>query len=317
MNQHIKSNNSTFINSDEDINVKSGANTHLQSAADVHVQAGTNYNLDANLVYINSGTSSGAIGADSAARPVPHGMVPPAVGTPLYVSVDPLTSPALLGEEIMQYELPEDNVKAMQDYQQETTAQEGKSNTYESDSYLPTGGTSEIVKSSKHSEIMNASKLTADYKLSTHFTLGMFFWAGFNNKHRLINQNGLTAQEIVSNLASLCENILEKYLPVLPNGIQGLDKQWRITSGYRMGSSRSYHNKGLACDIQLSSRDKKQHFDLINQLEPLVNYDQMILEYRGSDSVWIHTGFKGETNRKMAFTMVNDKTYAQGFKLLA
>ena len=320
---NIKSGAKTLMQSASDTHVKSGAKTHLQSSAETHVQAGGNYNLDAPLVYVNSGTSTGASNTPNATpaivavKSLVHGMIPPAVGTPLYVSVDPLTSPALLGEEIMQYELPEDNVKSIQDYTKETTANEGKSNTFESESTTPTGGVSGVVKSSKHNEIMNTGKFTADYKLSQHFTLGMFFWGGFNNKHRLINQNGLTVQEIVSNLASLCENILEKYLPLLPNGIQGFNKQWLITSGYRMGSSRSFHNKGLACDIQLTGRDKKQHFDLISKLEPIINYDQLILEYRGSDSVWIHTGFNGQTNRGMAFTMVNDKTYAQGFKLLA
>lgn len=334
--QHIKANNSIHINSNDDVNVKaskkvyiesdddtnikSNANTFIQSADHTHVQAGANYNLDASLVYINSGTSveaTGAFSAQNANKALVHGMIPPALGTPLYVSMDPLNSPQLLGEELMQYELPEDNTRAIQDYTKETIAQEGLSNTYESESYSPTGGINSIVKSSKHAEIMNMKNFNSDYKLSQHFTLGMFFWGGFNNKHRLINQNGLTKQEIVSNLAALCENILEKYLPMLPGGIQGYGKQWLITSGYRMGSSRSYHNKGLACDIQLTGRDKKQHFDLINKLEPIVNYDQMILEYRGSQSVWIHTGFRGESNRKMAFTMVNDKTYAQGFKLLA
>lgn len=336
MNQHIKSTVSTFVTAAEDMNVKSGQNTYLESISDMnvkssantflqsanhtHVQAGSNYNLDASLVYINSGTSTeatNAFTANSATKALVHGMVPPNLGTPLYVRVDPLTSPQLLGEEMLQYELPEDNTRAIQDYTKETVAQEGKSNTYESESYKPTGGTSTIVKSSKHDQIMNTSTFTSDYKLSEHFTLGMFFWGGFNGKHRLINQNGLTKQEIVSNLAALCENILEKYLLVLPGGIQGYGKQWLITSGYRMGSSRSYHNKGLACDIQLTGRDKKQHFNLINKLEPIVNYDQMILEYRGSESVWIHTGFRGETNRKMAFTMVNDKTYSTGFKLLS
>jgi hypothetical protein len=244
-------------------------------------------------------------------------MIPPAPGTPLYVKVDPLSSPALLGEEIQQYELPEDNVKAIQDFTKETVAQDGKANTFESTSAKPSGGTSVVVNSSRHQEIMNAGSFTADYKLSEHFTLGMLFWGGFNNNHKLINQNGLTKNDIVANLASLCENILEKYLVLLPNGIQGFGKQWNITSGYRMGSARSYHNKGLACDIQLTSRNKEQHYELVQKLEPLVNYDQIILEYRGADSVWIHSGFRGETNRKMAFTMVNDKTYSKGFVLVS
>jgi hypothetical protein len=44
--------------------------------------------------------------------------------------------------------------------------------------------------------------------------------------------------------------------------------------------------------------------------------DQIILEYRGGTQNWVHTSYNAERQRKMAFTMVNDKTYGQGFVLL-
>ena len=173
---------------------------------------------------------------------------------------------------------------------------------------------------------MATDNFTADFRLSEHFTLGMMFDGGFNVRHRLVDQNGLTKQQIVANLAALCENILEKYLTVLPGGIHGLGKRWRINSGYRMGTSNSDHAKGRAIDIGLVGGPERKalHHELIQQLDKLVPYDQLILEYRGSSSTWINTGFRGTgnqtfgggTNRKMAFTMSNDKTIGQGFILL-
>ena len=41
---------------------------------------------------------------------------------------------------------------------------------------------------------------------------------------------------------------------------------------------------------------------------------QIILEYRFPESVWIHTGYKPQGNRSMAFTMVNDSTYKRDAK---
>jgi hypothetical protein len=224
------------------------------------------------------------------------------------------------------------DTQASQQYHDEYIAQNGLQNTYESESATPTGGSDWVTPNSRRDEIlaMEVSDFTASFKLSEHFTLGMLFDGGFNVKHKLRPQRGLSAQEIVCNMASLCENILEKYLEVLPGGINGMNKTWRISSGFRNGYGTSDHELGRACDIILlpyGNDRKKRTFDLAKKIEPLIPYDQMILEYRGSTSVWIHTSFRGNgietfgssgtTNRKTAFTMVNDRTYADGFKLLA
>ena len=87
---------------------------------------------------------------------------------------------------------------------------------------------------------------------------------------------------------------------------------WKIGSGYRQGTSSSQHNKGQACDVNLigSGDDRKQKtFELVQQLEKIVPYDQIILEYRAPSSNWIHTSYSATNRRKMAFTMLNDSTY--------
>ena len=175
---------------------------------------------------------------------------------------------------------------------------------------------------------MNAQSFDRGYKLSSNFSLGMLFGSSTKDVY---DQNGLTKQQIVCNLSQLATNILEPYLQVLPGGIGGYGKQWTITSGFRpasIGSSTSDHPIGRACDIQLlgTNNSGQNHYDIVQKLERIVPYDQIILEYRTPGSVWIHTSFRGlnagdtygpgSGNRKMAFTMLNDKTYGQGFILL-
>jgi hypothetical protein len=112
------------------------------------------------------------------------------------------------------------------------------------------------------------------------------------------------------------QNVLEPYLDALPGGIGGYNKQWKISSGYRLKgvvpteSPFSDHCKGHCFDIALMLPDRiNKTYALVQQLEKMITYDQIILEYRAPDSVWIHTGYKPQGNRKMAFTMVNDSVY--------
>lgn len=258
-----------------------------------------------------------------------HGMIPPTLGTPVYPRTEALVGPELHGEEQFMYELPSDGeTPGAKSFIKRSQAKHGIGNTFEGEKKTGTGGGGTPVASPIQTQILSASGFTADYKLSKHFNLGMMFDGGFNRYHRLIAQNGLTEQEIVANLSSLCENILEKYLEVLPDGIHGLGRSWNITSGYRMGASKSDHNKGRAVDLALvaGSNRKELHYKLVQELDKLVPYDQLILEYRGPHQNWIHTSFRGKgtattfgggTSRGENFTMVDDKVYRQGFLLLA
>jgi predicted chitinase len=330
---NIKAGSDAFVSAASNANFVAGSNAFVSSGASTHVNAGGNVEIDGSITNINSGTSSAGTEAADAAASLPsikalvHGMVPPPKGVPLYPILEPLVAPPPLGEEDYMYELPSETsnpIIAQQTQQQ--VGQNGVSNTYESESAPATGGGGSIVASPKQEEILAMSTFTADFRLSQHFTLGMMFSGGFNAKHRLVDQNGLTRQQIVANLAALCENILEPYLTELPDGIQGYGKKWWITSGYRMGTSRSDHAKGRACDIQLAGRSKPAHYELIQKLDKIVPYDQLILEYKGAQSVWIHTGFRGDSNttfggganRKQAATIIVDSNkFISGFKLYA
>jgi hypothetical protein len=131
-----------------------------------------------------------------------------------------------------------------------------------------------------------------------------------------------TVQEIVCNLAMTAQNILEPMLEILPGGIAGYKTQWKINSGYRLKgvvkqeSPTSDHCKGQAVDIGIVNGTYEKTYKLCVAAEKILPYNQLILEYRYPGSHWMHCSYKSKGGKKMAFTMVNDKTYAQGYSLL-
>jgi hypothetical protein len=176
--------------------------------------------------------------------------------------------------------------------------------------------------------IFSTQEFTKDYRLSKNFTLGMLITS---NEHRLVDQmlkevkDGpdilFTKQQIVCNLAQLCQNLLEPMLQILPGNIGGYKTQWQINSGYRLKgvipneSPTSDHCKGRAVDIGILLPDKyTKTYEIIQAAEKLIPYDQLILEYRYPNSCWIHTSYRADARRKMSFTMVNDKTYNKNSK---
>jgi predicted chitinase len=192
----------------------------------------------------------------------------------------------------------------------------------------PSGGSGKTVEVDT-SDIRSTTKFGDDYRLSKNFTLGMLIDGGTTGRHKLVDQNladakggptrVYTVQEIVSNLAYLANNCLEPILDVLPGGIDGYNKLWKINSGYRLKgvvpneSATSGHCKGQCVDIGILGGDKYSNtYDVCLAIEKKIPYDQVILEYRYPSSVWIHIGFKQGGNRKQAFTMVNDRTYDRG-----
>ena len=300
------------------------ARGNVSSTADgtTNITSGNDINADGSNVYLNSGKSADA---KEYTLEVPSARAALNRTTPL------LETPPLQGESVYQFEDEDDwntpegqaaKVDMERKYGVQTPA-----NTPSQDQAPATGGTqtSEVVSCAI---VQGITSFTSSFRLSPNFTLGMMFDGGFNTKHILQDQNNCTKQDIVCNLSQLCNNILEKYLTVLPGGMSGYGKLWKINSGYRMGTSRSDHNTGRAVDIGLvnTGQDRKSAtFELVKQLDKLIPYDQLILEYRNPNQVWIHTSYKGlnngdtkggGVNRKMAFTMLNDKTYGQGFILL-
>jgi lysozyme len=152
--------------------------------------------------------------------------------------------------------------------------------------------------------INSMDKFTPDLQLSKRFTLGALTK---NGTRMPVNQQGLTAQEIVCNLKGLAENCLEPIIGLYPSMI--------ITSGFRRptdvaeSSKTSQHYLGQAADIVIPGFSRQKHYEAIQAIQQLIPYDQLILEYSGASTVWIHVSFKYTANRQMAFTMRDHSRY--------
>lgn len=174
--------------------------------------------------------------------------------------------------------------------------------------------------------IYNTNNFTDDFVLSKNFNLGMLIDGGCGGKHKLVDQmlkeskggpdRLYTVQQIVCNLAQTAQNILEPLLEILPGGIGGYKKTWKINSGYRLKgvlsveSPISDHCKGFALDIGIIDPNKYQKtYEFTVAAEKLIPYDQLILEYASPGSCWMHVSYRPENRRKMAFTMVNHSVY--------
>jgi len=122
--------------------------------------------------------------------------------------------------------------------------------------------------------------------------------------HHLRAQNGLTAAQILTNLKTLAENVLEPlYKKYAANLI--------ITSGFRderkVGNKNSQHCKGQAIDVQNKAFNKtsRQEYEKFRSeiLSTVNGYDQCILEQATSGSHWIHISYNAAGNRKSVFNM--------------
>jgi predicted chitinase len=314
-------------------NIKSNA-LNQESAGSMNIKSGGTMNVDYSQGNFGNGAGSAGDALDIEEFELPA----PELGKPLSPVVPFLVPPERQFEERTVVETPEDfDTPEGRAVSAEQTRKEGivgaPPPVASEESPPPVGGaTSKVPVDCKI--IYNTNLFTDDYRLSQNFTLGMLIDGGVNGKHKLIDQvlkesrdsaeRTFTKQEIVCNLAQVAQNILEPMLAILPGGISGYKTQWRINSGYRLKgvvpneSATSDHCKGRAVDIGLLVPDKyNKTYQLIQQAEKIISYDQLILEYRFPQSVWIHASFKPASGRKMAFTMVNDRTYpSKGYALV-
>jgi predicted chitinase len=314
----VQSEGSLFHQSNSELHSVSLGNLYYSSSGDINLKANGNFNMDATRVDLSDGKSIPATSIN---------LVAPQPGVVSSPSLPYLVAPVSEGESVFLLETEE-----------EWASPAGKSKIAElekqygpppeaNDSATPTGGSNAIVVATCDI-VQGTENFANDFRLSPNFTLGMLIDGGINGKNKLRDQNGLTKQQIVCNLSQLCTNILEPMLSVLPGGIGGYGKQWKINSGYRISSNipaggvaKSDHMLGRAIDFTLLPYDSskaERNFNLAQQIEKILPYDQMIMEFLSGGSNWIHISYRGSKegdttgggiNRKMAFTMVNGKTY--------
>ena len=312
------------------MNQLSIGNTNHYSVGAMNLKASGNLNMDGTRVDINDGKASGATSINLT---VP---TPPVAGVVSTQAFERLDAPPAGGEEQFLIETEDEWASPAGQAAQAANEKQYGSETpaTQEEGEKATGGSQNNTVASCQ-VIYGTQEFTNDFRLSKNFTLGMLIDGGVNGHNKLRDQNGLTKQQIVCNLSQLCQNIYEPLLAVLPGGIGGYGKQWKINSGYRISSNipaggvaKSDHMLGRATDMTLlpyGPNKAKLNFDFANQIEKLIPYDQIIMEYMPGGSNWVHIGYRGVkdgdtagggTNRKMAFTMYNGKTIKRdGFLL--
>ena len=311
-----------------------GEGLNLESSGSMNILAGGTLRQDyAEGQFGNGAGSSSTLAVD--ALPAVE-LTPPDAGTPFNAIVPFLVAPERSFEERTTAETPDDwdtpEGRAISNKQSKEFGVAAPVVPSTEDSSTPSGGSTTTVPVDCKI-IYNTTNFTNDYRLSKNFTLGMMMDGGVNGKHKLVDQmlketrnsaeRLFTVQEIVCNLAQTAQNVLEPLLDVLPGGIGGYGKQWKISSGYRLKgvvrqeSPTSDHCKGQAIDIALINGTYDKTYELTVAAEKVVPYSQIILEYRYPGSHWMHCSYKINGGLKQAFTMVNDKTYQRsGFALL-
>ena len=128
------------------------------------------------------------------------------------------------------------------------------------------------------------------FQLSPNFTLGDVSTQTAISKKRVKAQAGFTVQDIVCNLQAWAEHIGE------PLSAKYGRAEILITSGFRYGSGKSQHDRGQATDIQFPNMTWEQIYDVAAWLKDNVPFDQLILEYGGTNP-WIHSSFNRGGNR--------------------
>ena len=279
------------------INILSQNSFNMQSAAAMNQKAGATWNVDGLRVDVNNGTAGDAAGT---------GLTTPAEYTPEEPVFTDLVVITRGAEAAAHYETPEEGDPS--EYIQKQI-NDGTLNPDDQNYGTSQGSTSVSPNTvtplpASCNVIQGMDKFTADMQLSTHFTLGSLT----SNGTRLpVNQQGLTAQEIVCNLKGLAENCLEPIIELYPSAI--------ITSGFRRpgdvakSSATSQHYLGQAADIVIPGFNRQKHYEAIQAIQQIIPYDQLILEYSGANTVWIHVSFKYTANRQMAMTMRDHVKY--------
>ena len=92
-------------------------------------------------------------------------------------------------------------------------------------------------------------------------------------------------QAVVNNLAALAQNCIEPIKAKYPNTL--------ITNSYRHGASigGGQHGTGQACDLQFRGVPAHSYIDIAKWIEQNIPYDQLLLEYLPSKTVWVHMSF--------------------------
>lgn len=277
-------------------NILSGNSVNVQSAAAQNFKAAATFNVDAVRVDMNSGTAGDATGT---------GLDTLEIATPELPEFTELVVLTRGAEAAAHYETPEEgDASAYIDKRISDGTLDPDDKDYGTSQESAPAATNNVSPLPQSCNIISSmEKFSPDLILSPHFSLGGLTKGG---SRMPVNQLGLTAQEIVCNLKGLAENCLEPIINLYPSMV--------VTSGFRRpgdvakSSSTSQHYLGQAADFWIPGFSREKHYEAIQAIQQIIPYDQLILEYSGKTTVWIHVSFKYTANRQMAFTMRDHKS---------
>ena len=295
----IKTSGNSTIEAGGDASFKASGNASVDAGGEASLKASGNAKVDGAQVHLGMGANS-ANSAQSSGLSDPDSRKSPEM--PEFGTLTVITRGASAGG---QYETPEDgdptahiqkqlNTGALkvEDVTASTEVQEAQE--------LPPPAIE--PPSMGCDAIMMKQTFEPSFVLSKNFTLGELTK---NGSRPVIAQQGLSVQEIVCNLKGLAESCLEPIKNLYPNMV--------ITSGFRRpndvpnSSKTSDHYLGCAVDIVIPNLTRQGHYEAIQRIQELVPYDQLLLEYQGSNTTWIHVSFKYSGAKKQIFTMKDHK----------
>lgn len=296
-NVNIKS-NGEFRMQGASMDIKSDGAYNMQGAGDVSVLSAGAVKIDGSAVDLGMGANAAN---DAIATGIGDGVARATPEMPEFNTLTVITRGATAAG---QYETPDEGDPT--DYQQrQVNTGAIKSEEIGAGSSVDTAAvaSNDVVALPKSCDII-ALKESFDpsFPLSKNYTLGALT---SNGSRMPVPQQGLSVQEIVCNLKGLCENVLEPIRSMYPN--------LKITSGFRRpgdvaaSSKTSDHYLGCAVDIVIPNLDRAGHYEAIQKIQKMVPYDQLLLEYQGSKTVWIHVSFKYKAVRSQTFTMKDHK----------
>jgi uncharacterized Zn-binding protein involved in type VI secretion len=133
-------------------------------------------------------------------------------------------------------------------------------------------------------------------RLTTNFSLGDMTTKTTSGSHRLRSQHGLSEAEIACNLKKLAENVLE---PLKTAGYHiELLSGFRTAQGANESGNISQHEKGQAVDIKFPGKTKPQgYYEMAQYIRDNIPFDQLILEYNGPGSMWVHVSYSASLRR--------------------
>ena len=324
------------MTSEEGTTIVSSADVGIKSGSNLKINAGGNLQMDGSIIDIENGASEGIPEVEAV---VPDGVVYPDKGSPGATEFDNLVPPERSFEDIAKFETPDEWAtpagKAEKEKQFDNPTYKAPENTTGAaqEAAAPSGNKVEGKKIDS-TAIYSRTDFSPSYKLSKNFKIEHLIEpsvilqdvslppsVGQSGKTRIY-----TKQELIANLAALAENVCEplyellgptsgKFAPMSSKGA------WCINSGLRNGNNGSDHNKGRAMDFRYNpKRSFEDMWKLAVQLEKVLPYNQIILEYRRPGAKfnpgpgwmnWIHISYSTEYNAKMAFTMVDDSVVDQ------